>query len=115
MDKLNIYVVDIDGTICIDTGGDYEHAEPYTDRIAMLNDLHDKGHTINYFTARGMGRSNGNVHEAYKCAYDYTKKQLDDWGCKYNDLFIGKPFADYYIDNKGVSDVQFFRHIELEL
>jgi|TARA_R110002074_G_scaffold352201_1_gene523406 hypothetical protein len=109
MDKLNIYVVDIDGTICIDTGGDYKDAEPHHDRIAVLNDLYDKGHTINYFTARGMGRTDNNVNEAYKLLYEYTKQQLDGWGCKYNDLFLGKPYADYYVDNKGVNDTHFFR------
>lgn len=31
-----------------------------------------------------------------------TKKQLDDWGLKYNQLFFGKPSANYYIDDKSI-------------
>ena len=27
--------------------------------------------------------------------------QLDIWGCKYHELVLGKPSADYYIDEKA--------------
>ena len=102
------YVFDIDGTICTQTDGDYSKAEPLKDRIEKNNKLFDENHVIIYLTARGMGRTNNNVVESYKLFYDFTKKQLDDWGVKYHDLFLGKPAADIYVDDKGIKDVKFY-------
>jgi hydroxymethylpyrimidine pyrophosphatase-like HAD family hydrolase len=103
-----IYVFDIDGTICTNSNGDYNAAEPFQERIKKVNELYDKGNKIIFQTARGMGRTNNNVIKAYKLFYDYTKKQLDEWGVKYHDLFLGKPEADIFIDDKGTHDGAFF-------
>ena len=102
------YVFDIDGTICTNTYGNYEDAQPLTERIEKNNKLFDENHVIVYLTARGMGRTNNNVIESYKLFYDFTKNQLDKWGVKYHDLFLGKPAADIYVDDKGVKDVKFY-------
>jgi acetyl-CoA acetyltransferase len=102
------YVFDIDGTICTQTDGDYSSAQPLRDRIKKNNKLFDENHVIIYLTARGMGRTENNVVESYKLFYDFTKKQLDEWGVKYHDLFLGKPAADIYVDDKGVKDVKFY-------
>ena len=36
------------------------------------------------------------------------EKQLKDWGCKYHELIMGKPHADYFIDDKAWPDKVFF-------
>jgi|TARA_B100000035_G_scaffold241973_1_gene210464 hypothetical protein len=102
------YVIDIDGTICNNTYGKYEEAVPFLDRIDKINKLHDEGHEIWYFTARGMSK-NPPPSKATIQWYSLTKKQLEDWGCKYDHLYMGKPSADYYIDDKGISDSDFFK------
>lgn len=102
------YVFDIDGTICSLTGGDYESAKPLVDRIQIINRLFDEGNRITLLTARGMGRSNNNRTMAYDLFYDLTTQQLKEWGVKYHDLFLGKPSGDFYIDDKGIKDVEFF-------
>ena len=57
------YCVDIDGTICTPTvGRDYHKAEPWKDRIKVLNKLYDEGNYIIYFTARAMGRFSDQTH-----------------------------------------------------
>lgn len=104
-----IYVFDIDGTICETINGDYKRSRPMQKRINKINELYDKGHCIIFQTARGMGRSNNNVVWCYKKFYDFTKKQLDEWGVKYDDLYMGKPAGDMYIDDKGLKDVGFFK------
>ena len=43
------FCFDIDGTICTNTWGDYEDAEPYFDRIDAVNELYDNGFHIIYF------------------------------------------------------------------
>ncbi len=106
---MKTYVIDIDGTICDwEAGRDYILANPFEERIADINDLYDKGHTVIYFTARGMGRFGGNVDKAVEAFYAITESQLDMWGCKYHKLILGKPSADYYIDDKGIEANEFF-------
>jgi len=108
MDKVKTYVFDIDGTVCTNTYGDYENAKPLEERIKIVNKLYDEGHTIFMLTARGMGRTNNNQTEAISVLYDFTFKQLTNWGLKFHRLFLGKPYGDYYIDDKGISDLEFF-------
>ena len=107
MDK-KTYVFDIDGTICSLTNGDYEFAVPFVRRINKINQLYDEGHIIVFQTARGMGRSNNNIEFANKAFYDMTKKQLINWGVKFHSLFLGKPSGDFYIDDKGIKDEDYF-------
>ena len=106
------YVVDIDGTICTPGKPEetrYTEALPIQDRIDKLNRLYDEGHIIVYLTARGMGSNNQNIDRAKQQYYEFTEIQLSLWGCKYHQLYLGKPSADYYIDDKGMHCDDFFR------
>ena len=44
------YFVDIDGTICTSTDGEYNKAEPLHDNISKINKLYDDGNEIVYWT-----------------------------------------------------------------
>lgn len=103
-----IYTFDIDGTICLTNGNDYINSTPLTERINIINNLYEQGHIIKIFTARGMTTKNGNIKEVYKDYYDMTLSQLSEWGLKFHELILGKPSSDFYIDDKGISDVNFF-------
>ena len=103
------YVFDIDGTLCTKAVDfDYEASEPIKERIQVVNRLYDAGHTIIMQTARGMGRHDNNPQKAIQEFYGMTAEQLKQWGVQYHMLFLGKPAADFYIDDKGVRDVEFF-------
>ena len=104
------FVVDIDGTICTLAGkdSDYTEVSPVERRIRHLNSLYESGHTIVYFTARGMGRTNGDSSESHDLFYELTKAQLAEWGVKHHELILGKPTGDVYIDDKGVNVKDFF-------
>jgi len=106
------YVFDIDVTICTKLceleGSDYTDSEPLATRIEKVNQLYEEGNTIIYMTARGMGRHGNNPQAAIEEFYAFTAKQLKNWGCKYHHLFLGKPSADAYIDDKGINDEDFF-------
>ncbi len=94
------YCFDLDGTLCTNTEGDYDSAEPFPERIRKVNELFEEGNQILIFTARGT-----------MTGIDWrelTKLQLDHWGVKYHNLELGKPFAHVYIDDRGVSDANFF-------
>ena len=89
------YCFDIDGTICSNTEGRYESAEPNREMIAEVNWLYSEGHTIILHTARGS--TTGLDWR------DLTERQLEDWGVKYHALQMGKPTADFYVDDKAIN------------
>jgi len=70
-------MIDIDGTICTQTASSYTEAEPYPDRIAKINELHDKGDEIIYWTARGMA----SYHQLWMCkpSYDVWVDDKAQW------------------------------------
>jgi len=90
-----IYCFDIDGTLCSNTDGGYERADPYPDIIVRLNALYDAGHRIILYTARG---STTGIDWR-----ELTEEQVRLWGVKYHELFLGKPHADIYIDDKAIN------------
>jgi len=99
-----IYMVDIDQTICKTPYTDGQHryglATPFKHRIEKINKLYDQGHTIKYWTARGSGSG-----------IDWTElttQQLNDWDCKFHEVRVGKPSYDIWIDDKAISDKDFF-------
>lgn len=87
------YMIDIDGTICTNTNGQYEKAEPYHYRIKHFNELYDLGFEIHYWTARG-----GNSGKDWT---ELTSQQLKEWGVKFTSLKLGKPPYDIWIDDKA--------------
>jgi len=109
-----IYVFDIDGTICEKdefSDANYESSKPIKDRVKIVNKLYDEGNTIIFQTARGMGRFENDAEKAIKMFYEFTAKQLNSWGVKYHQLFLGKPAGSLYIDDKGMRDIHFFEQM----
>ena len=111
MEYISIIYVDIDETIChygdkfqkhARVGAiDYSTAIPYPERIEKINKLFDQGKTIVYWTARGS-RTGINW-------FQLTLKQLNDWGCKFTELRLGKPNYDLFIDDKNINSEEFFK------
>ena len=88
-----IFVFDIDGVIAMKREDlDYGQAGPNEKMIKIINQLHDWGNRIVLFTARG-----------YVTKIDWrevTENQMKTWGVKYDELHMGKPNADFYVDDK---------------
>lgn len=105
--KVLIYEVDLDGTLCSNTYGDYFNALPIYDNINKVNKLFDNGNIININTGRG---STTGINW-----YDMTELQLKEWGVKYHTLTVGKkPYYDYIIDDKAINSLkENWRCIEL--
>jgi len=94
-----IYCFDIDETICTVQGENYASATPMIERINKINQLFESGNIIKLHTARGS-----------KTGIDWmeiTSYQLSIWGLKYHELHFGKPFADFYIDDKAINEKDF--------
>jgi quercetin dioxygenase-like cupin family protein len=87
------YFIDLDNTLCKTIDGDYSNSEPIVERIHRVNKLKEEGHTVVIWTARGS-----------KSGIDYrelTVKQLTEWNIQYDELLLGKPDYDVYIDDKS--------------
>jgi capsule biosynthesis phosphatase len=102
------YVIDLDGTLCTIEKSGYSFAQPIESRINKVNKLFDEGHEIVIFTARGMNTFQGNKEKVYEQYYNFTVTQLKQWNVKYTCLILGKPSADFYIDDKGINLNEFF-------
>lgn len=91
-----IFVFDIDGVIA-QTRKDLSYGEtkPVEEMVRIVNRLYDLGNRIVLFTARGYVTGID--------WYETTKKQMEEWGVKYHELRMGKPNADYYVDDKMLS------------
>ena len=94
------YIVDIDGTICTNTNGDYPNASPILNRINYFNMLYEQGHEVHYWTARG-----GNSGKDWA---ELTIKQLEEWGVKYTSAKMNKPAYDVWIDDKAYNVDNYF-------
>ncbi len=95
---MTIYCFDIDGTICTNTEGAYESAQPLLNTIELINSLYTQGHHIILQTARGSTTK-----------IDWrplTEGQLKSWGLNYHELHFAKPTADVYIDDKAINAFQ---------
>ena len=108
--KRKVYVVDLDDTLC-DTpygvgpdgkeGPQYFDSSPKMDRIEKINELYDSGAIIIIETARGTVSG--------KSWFYHTLDQLKTWGLRFDHLRSGvKYVADAYIDDKAISDKEFF-------
>jgi hypothetical protein len=88
------YCFDLDGTLCTNTEGEYEAARPQPWAVERVNTLRRAGHRVVIFTARGTTTGIDWRPE--------TERQLADWGVEYDELILGKPYADVYVDDKAL-------------
>ncbi len=86
---LRTYCFDIDGVLTIETEGhDYPNRTPNREMIKQVNGLHSAGHKIILNTAR------------WGTDWTVTKTWLHKYNVQYDQLLLGKPKADFYIDDK---------------
>jgi mannose-6-phosphate isomerase-like protein (cupin superfamily) len=94
------YFIDLDNTLCYTENGDYKKSTPIQERIAFVNDLKLAGNHITIWTARGS---------MSKVDYrELTVLQLKDWGVQYDELLLGKPDYDVYLDDKSFNIEAFY-------
>jgi len=93
--------VDVDGTIAMNNGGDYINAAPIPYAIKQINKAYDLGYKILICTARYGDRMKGCVAKQYQAGFIELINWLNNNGVKYDEVVMGKPAADLYIDDKG--------------
>ena len=107
MSDKKTFVFDLDGTLCQEKPSDlsydqYVYVKPYVNMVNYVNKLYDDGHYIIINTARHMKSTGGNVglinQRVGKITLDWLKKHH----VKYHEVSFGKPYADYYVDDKAM-------------
>jgi mannose-6-phosphate isomerase-like protein (cupin superfamily) len=87
------YFIDLDNTLCNTQNSNYNNSIPILERIEYVNNLKKDGNHITIWTARGA--TSGINHR------ELTKQQLSNWNIQYDELLMGKPNYDIYIDDKS--------------
>ena len=96
---------DLDNTLVTypDVIGDYSSVRPITRNIEFLKLLHRLGHHIIIYTARRMRTHKGNVGAIVADIGEVTIETLKRFSIPYDELYFGKPYANFYIDDLAVN------------
>ena len=102
--RQKIFCFDLDSTILTPPilRKEYQTCQPIQTMVKFIQYLDRMGHRIIINTARGMrayldGDKAGQIHR------DQIIKMLKIYEIPYHELIFGKPYADFYIDDKAVS------------
>ena len=95
------YCFDLDNTLVSfpKIKNDYTTVEPVEKNIKFLKFLKQLGHTIIIYTARRMQTHSSNVGKVLADIGKITFDTLDKFDIPYDEIYFGKPLADYYIDD----------------
>lgn len=112
---------DIPKTFCFDLDntlvtyptikGDYYTVDPIEKNIKFLKYLKSRGHKIIIYTARRMLTHQSNVGKVIADVGEVTISSLRKFGVPYDEIFFGKPHADFYIDDLMINS---FDNLEKE-
>lgn len=85
-------MVDLDGVLCSEEAfHDRPLAQPLPGAQDAVRRLRAAGYIVVIYTARSWGE------------YRVTRQWLDDHGFEYDGLHMGKPVADYWIDDRAIA------------
>ena len=99
------FCFDLDNTLVgpPTTAGDYSTVTPMDQNIHFLRYLKGMGHYVIIHTARRMRTHNGNVGKVTADIGEVTIATLKEFNIPYDELHFGKPYADFYIDDKAIT------------
>lgn len=106
-DPTKTIVVDIDDTLLTTINRDYENSRPKMEVVVGLRALKDAGWRIVLHTARGQGRSGGNIELVRE---DVTREVVTfcaKFDVPYDELILGKVWAAVYLDDKAMRPGEF--------
>jgi len=112
--KSKRYCFDLDNTLVSfpKIYGDYTTVEPITNNINFVRYLKKLGHIIIIYTARRMKTHCHNQGKVLADIGKITFDTLSKFNIPYDEIYFGKPYADFYIDDLAISSYQ---NLEKEL
>ena len=108
------YCFDLDNTLVTypQKQNDYSSVLPIEKNIKIVKYLKRLGHTIIIYTARRMKTHSGNIGKLTKDIGKITFDTLEKFNIPYDEIYFGKPYADFYIDDLAISA---YKDLEKEL
>jgi capsule biosynthesis phosphatase len=106
-DPKKTIVVDIDDTILTTKNRDYDNSQPKMEVIVGLRALKSAGWRIVLHTARGQGRSNGNIDLVREDVAREVETFCSKFDVPYDELILGKVWAAVYLDDKAMRPEEF--------
>ena len=96
---------DLDNTLVTypEINNDYSTVKPIQNNINYLKYLKSFGNTIIIYTARRMKTHNGNIGKINADVGKITFETLEKFDIPYDEIYFGKPYADFYIDDLAVN------------
>lgn len=102
-------VFDLDDTICRTANRDYDNSSEISAVVSKIRELRETlpDAEIVVHTSRGMASCGGDVEAAEKKNRPTVEKWLSDHGIWVDGIVFGKPLADIYVDDKGMTAEDF--------
>ena len=98
-------VIDLDGTICEikKPGQSYMDVAPLPGATERIRLLRSQGHYVIIQSARNMATCESNLGKVMKNVGLITLEWLQKHEIEYDEIYFGKPNAEIYIDDRGLS------------
>lgn len=103
-------VFDLDDTISIHVNRDYQNAKPILPVIEKMKQMKKDGWEIVIYSSRGQVSCKGNLEEIEKKNRPVVAEWLKRYDVPCDELIFGKPIADVYVDDKGMSVGDFLKY-----
>ena len=96
-----VFCFDIDRTLVYDITE--SELQPIEKNVSFLRHVYQNGGKVILHTARGMLSRKGDIERIERELRPLVEKNLKKLDIPYHELIMGKPYADFYIDDKGYS------------
>lgn len=98
------FCFDVDGTIAElkKEGEEYQDVLPKEGAVETLKQLKKDGHYIILNTARNMETFSANVGKIVAVQGPILFEWLKKYDVPYDEVYFGKPSADFYVDDKAI-------------
>ncbi len=106
-DPKKTIVMDVDDTILTTVNRDYENSKPKLEVVEGMRKLKEAGWFIYLYTARGMGRSNGNIESVAEEVFAEIESFCKKYDVPYDVILVGKPYGAVYVDDKAMRPEEF--------
>eukprot|EP00471_Norrisiella_sphaerica_P003830 CAMPEP_0184479924 /NCGR_PEP_ID=MMETSP0113_2-20130426/1450_1 /TAXON_ID=91329 /ORGANISM="Norrisiella sphaerica, Strain BC52" /LENGTH=585 /DNA_ID=CAMNT_0026858095 /DNA_START=15 /DNA_END=1773 /DNA_ORIENTATION=+ len=87
-------------------GADYASCKPDSRMVEFTKARKAEGHYIIIQSARGVRDEEGNSYAASAKVAEISLRQLRECGIKFDEIWFGKPDADFFIDDKGINSLE---------
>ena len=100
-------IFDVDNTILVTQNRDYANSQPKMEVIEGMRALKEAGWFIYLHTARGMGRSNGDIGSVAEDVFNEIKTFCEKFEVPYDAIQVGKPWGNLYVDDLAMRPDEF--------